>query len=216
MRDDELSTLLRSPALALEPPPDLVEEVRVGARRVRRRRAVGASALSVVLLGAAALAGTALLDGPPSGGPAESYAVSPGDARFPDATTAVVRLAQLNGGEVLTFFEGQRWCTAAARIGTAKGCSRALGAQVQPFAFLVPPGVDSLTVDADSLVAGVLGTDVARVQVRFTNGSDVEASTTSPRGFPWPVWWAQVPRGERVERYTAYDEAGEELARVEG
>lgn len=216
MRDDELSTLLRSPALALEPPPDLVEDVRVEARRVRRRRAVGASALSVVLLGAAALAGTALLADPSPGGPAESYAVSPGDERFPEATTPVVRLAELNGGEVLTFFKGQSWCTAAVRIGTARSCSRAVGAQVQPFAFLRRPGNESLTVDDDSLVAGVLGTGVARVQVTFTDGSEVDAATASPRGFPWPVWWAQVPRGERIETYTAYDEADEELARVEG
>jgi hypothetical protein len=213
VRDDELSTLLRSPALALDPPPDLVEEVRSGARRVRRRQVAGATALSVVLLGAAAL-GLALPESP-SGAPADSFAVSPGDARFPDATTPVVRLAELNGGEVLTFFKGQRWCTAAARIGTADFCSRAVGAQVPPFAFLIPPGVDALTVDDDSLVAGLLGTDVARVQVRFSDGTEVDAATTSPRGFPWPVWWAHVPRGERVEAYTAYDDAGAELAVLE-
>jgi hypothetical protein len=213
MRDDELSTLLRSPALALEPPPDLVEGVRSGARRVRRRRVAGAATLAVVLLGAAAL-GVALPDRP-SGAPADSYAVSPGDQRFPDATTPVVRLATLNGGEVLTFFVGQQWCTAAVRVGTARSCSRALGAQVQPFAFLRRPGNESLTVDADSLVAGVLGTDVARVEVRLSDGTEVEAATTSPRGFPWPVWWAHVPRGERIATYTAYDDAGEELAVLE-
>jgi hypothetical protein len=215
MRDDELSTLLRSPALALDPPPDLVEGVRSGARRVRRRQVAGASALSVVLLGAAALAGTGLLGGDTQP-PRDTVAVSPGDPRFPEATTPVVRLAELNGGEVLTFFVGQKWCTAAVRVGTADACSRALGAQVQPFAFLRRPGNESLTVDADTLAAGVLGTDVARVELRFTDGSEVEAATTSPRGFPWPVWWAQVPRGERVESYTAYDDAGEELAVEQG
>jgi hypothetical protein len=141
--------------------------------------------------------------------------VSPGDRRFSDATTPVVRLAELNGGEVLTFFVGQEWCTAAVRVGTARSCSRALGAQVQPFAFLRRPGNESLTVDADTLAAGVLGTAVARVELRFTDGSEVEAATTSPRGFPWPVWWAHVPRGERVEAYTAYDDAGAELAVLE-
>ena len=217
MNDAELAALLRSPAFSLAPPPGLVEGVQHGARRVRRRRAAGTAMLSLALVAGAVTVGPQLVasltgDNGESGQVARLAA----DSRFPNATTPVLLLAELNGGEVLTWFEGTRWCTASARAGINSACSRNVGAQVPPFAFLRVPSTESLTVDNDSLAAGVLGSEVAAVQVRLSDGSTAPARVAQPQGFPRPVWWLAIPRGITVERYTALDAAGEPIADRKG
>ena len=77
-----------------------------------------------------------------------------------------------------------------------------------PFAFLRAPGNETLTVDRDTLVAGVLGTGVARVRVELSDGRELTANDVEADGFPRPVWWMQVPAGVSVTGYTAYDAAG--------
>ena len=205
MRDDELTEALRSPALSLEPPPDLLDSVRRGARRTRRRRAAGTAALS-----AAALATAALLGPSRAGGDGErpDQLADALQSRFPAATTPVEVLEPLNGGQVVTFFERRRWCTAAVRNDAAQSCSRALGSTVQPFAFVRTPGNESLTVDRESLVAGVLGTGVVRVEVLLSDGTSPVVSTTAPAGYPRPVWWTRVKPGAGVEELRAYDADG--------
>lgn len=212
MRDDELGALLRSPALALEPPADLVAAARAGARRVQRRRRVAAATLTAAAV-AAVLAGTGLAGG--VDGPPDRVATETGDPRFPSATTPVVVLSELNGGEVVTFFEGRAWCTAAVRSGTAKACSRALGSEIPPFAFLRAPGNETLTVDRDTLVSGVLGTGIARVTVTVSGGSELTANTVEADGFARPVWWMQVTPDAPVTGYTAYDAAGGVVATMQ-
>lgn len=203
MREDELSGLLRSPALSLEPPPDLVSSTRAGARRMLQRRRAGAAVLSAVAVAGVALVVPGLLGG--GDRPPDTVATDLRDPRFPAATTAVVVLTELNGGEVVTFFEGRTWCTAAIRIGLSKACSRGLGSDVPPFAFLRAPGNETLTVDRDTLVAGILGTGVERVRVRLSDGRELTANDVQADGFPRPVWWMQVPPGTSVESYVAYD-----------
>lgn len=210
MRDEELSSLLRSPALSLDPSPDLVASVRQGARRARRRRATGVAALSAVALGVAGLLGPSLLAGGEA--PRERVAVSTADPRFPRATSAVATLAELNGGEVVTFFAGASWCTASVRASFNESCVGFLGNRVGPFAYSTVPGQASVRVDRDYLVAGVLGTAVAEVVVVLSDGTELPARTTSPEGFPRPVWWVQVPSGARAEGATAYDAAGQQVA----
>ena len=209
MRDDDLSALLRSPALSLDPPQDLVASVHRGARRVQRRRTAGVAALSAAALACAVIVVPGLLrDGT---GPRERVAVTPGDPRFPEATSPVVTLAELNGGEVVTFFEGTSWCTTSVRTAQSSSCGFVGAGRLAPFAHMTVPGQASTRVDDDYVLAGVLGSDVARVEVQV-GGSEVEAETASPEGFPRPVWWVPVPAGVRVEAVTAYDSAGEPVA----
>lgn len=209
MREDDLAALLRSPALGLEPPRDLLEGVQAGARTVRRRQAAGTVALSVVAVLVAVLVGPGLLGGG-ADEPDERVVqpASPFAERFPLATSSFELLENLNDGEVVTWFQGRRWCTAAIRVRTAEGCSGALGATVPPFAFLRLPGHETLTVDRDTLVAGVLGTGVEEVRVVLSDGSSPVVSAVSGRGFPRPVWWTAVPPGTSLRSVTAHDEAG--------
>jgi hypothetical protein len=212
VREDELGALLRSRALALEPPADLVASTRARAQRIHRRRRAGMVAVTAAAV-AAVLAGTGLVGG--ADGPPETVATDAGDPRFPAATTPVVVLSELNGGEVVTFFEGRAWCTAAVRSGTAKACSRALGSGVPPFAFLRAPGNETLTVDRDTLVAGVLGTGVAEVRITLSDGRELTADDVKADGFPQPVWWMQVAPDTAVTGYTAYDAAGGVVATMQ-
>ena len=211
MRDDELTALLRSPSFELEPPGDLLEGVRRDARRVRRRHAVGTALASVAVLVAGAVVAPGLvgvLRGPDSA-PAQ-VALAP-DSRFPEASSTVYRLASLHGGEVLTFFEGRSWCTASVRLDRAKACSRTVGYDLAPFAFLVPRGSESLTVDGDGLVAGLLGKGVERVDVHLSDGTVRTAEQAQPRGFVRPVWWLSVPPSTEVAGATAHGPDGEVL-----
>lgn len=208
MREDELSSLLRSPALSLDPPPALVAAVRSGARRVRRRRAGRIAALSAVAAAGAALVGPGLLDRAD-----DRPDVASGDlARlFPDATSEVVPLVDLAGGTVYTYFRGGQWCTVSKRTGPANTtCAGSLPPSgVRPFAFLRGPGTESLTVDRDYVVAGLLGDGVARVEVELADGRVLTASTARAAGFPREVWWQDLAPADRVTGFTARDAAGE-------
>lgn len=208
MRDDELTTLLRSPALSLDPPPDLLCSVRQGARTVRRRRAAGAAALSALLLGGAALVGPGLLQATES----RPDVVSPELARlFPDATSEVVPLADLSGGTVYTYFRGGQWCTVSKRTGPPNTtCAGSLPrAGVRPFAFVRGPGTESLTVDRDFLVAGLLGDGIASVEVELADGQVLPATMSRGDGFPRPVWWRQLGPADRITGYAARDAGGD-------
>lgn len=201
----DLAERLRDPALALEPSPDLVEGVRRRARRTRRRRA---AAPVVLALGALALATgglPALTDREPD---VTTPAAAGSDVRVPEATTPVVRLERVNGGDVVTFYVGGRWCTASLRTERAQACSRPVGAQVPPFAFLQPVGSESLTVDDERLVAGLLGTGVDAVRVELSDGTRQDALTVRRDGFVRPVWWLRVPPGLSVAELTARDATG--------
>ena len=209
MTEPDLRALLASPALDLEPPADLVEGVHRGARRVRWRRAAGTAALAlVVLVGAASVVPRLQADKPTTG-----QVALPPDSRFPQSTTPIAVLERLNGGEVVTFFEGARWCTASSRADTSTTCSRNIGAVVQPFAFLSRQGTESLSVDADGLVAGLLGDGVATVEVELSDGRTIRARSEQPGGFARAVWWLRVPAGAVVVGYTARDDRGQPVAR---
>ena len=213
MRDEELSTLLRSPALDLEPPLGLAERVRQGARRTRRRQAVGAAGLAAVAVVGAALVGPALLDR--RGDAATDVASDDVSRLFPAATTDVVALADLNGGTVYTWFQGRQWCTASKRFGAPNTtCAGSLpDGPVPVFGYLRGPGTESLAVDRDFLVAGVLGDGVSSVEVVLPGDRVLRASTVEADGFPRPVWWQDLPAGTRVLEYVARDAAGAVLQR---
>lgn len=210
MRDDELATLLRSPSLALEPPADLLEGARSGARRVRRRQRAGLAGAAALLVATAALGGAGLAgdrgDRPPD------VATEQLQELFPDATTQVVPLARIRGGTVYTYFRGSQWCTVSRRTGPPNStCAGSLPASgVRPFAFLRGPGTESLAVDQDHLVAGILGDGISAVEVELADGRVLEAALARGQGFPRPVWWVQLGPEDRVTGYTA-SEPGREL-----
>jgi hypothetical protein len=208
VREDELAALLQSPALSLEPPPDLAASARRGARRVRRRRTAATAVLSVAGLAAAALVVPALLsstDDPPDVAAADLARL------FPAATSEVVPLADMAGGTVYTYFQGGQWCTVSKRTGPPNTtCAGSLPASgVRAFAFLRGPGTESLAVDRDFIVAGLLGDGIASVDVELTDGRVLQAATSRGEGFPRPVWWQQLAPGDRVAGYAARDASGD-------
>lgn len=213
MKESELGALLASASLDLEPPADLVDGVRRGARRARRRRAVGSAALAVlVVAGAASLVPS--LTGDDGQQDRVEQAAAARDPRFPEATTSVQALTDLNGGTVLTFFRGRQWCTASVRSSAPNtACAGPVGAVVRPFSFTRGPE-DSVRIDRDYVVTGLLGDGVDRVEVELATGTRT-ASTVDAQDFPRAVWWQDVRSGDRVLAYVAYAADGTVLQRVE-
>lgn len=205
-----LGTMLQSPALALEPPVDLAASVRTRAGRVRRRRRAAALA-SVVLAVVGVATATSTLRGGSDGltvaSPAQQLA-----RQFPDATTPFVALTDLNGGTILTWFQGPQWCTASVRTGPPNvTCAGSLPAVVRPFAYVRGRSTESLTVDEDHVVAGLLGDGVAEVDVERADGTRSAATTVRGERFGRPVWFSRET-GPDVLGYTARAADGSVLA----
>ncbi len=205
MSDPGLEGLLRSPTLALEPAADLAATVRVRARRVRRRRRSAAVALTAVAVaGITSVASS--LGGPGRDGLSQVAAPVPFDR--PAATTPIVALTDLNGGTLYTWFEGRQWCTASKRTGPPNiTCAGSLPyTPVAPFAY-VREGSESLQVDADGVVAGLLGAEVDAVYAVYADGSDKHTSTVDADGFGRPVWF--TPADPAIVGFEARDAGGQ-------
>ena len=208
--DDDLRLLLRSPQLALDPSPALPDRVRRRARVVRRRRRVAGSGLVAAALLTGTLVGPGLLARARQGGPATVATGPTADPNFPGATSEVVTLAPAG---ISTYFKGPDWCTVARRQSEASICRTAEASGRPPLTTVLGAGTSSLSIDRITLAAGLAGQGVARVALRLSDGSTVEAAVTDGHGtFPRPVWWVEVPPHRTVERYTAYDDAGRVLA----
>lgn len=215
----DLRDAMRSPELALEPPAGLEREARRAAVALRRRRAGGS------LAAVAAVAALGLVAVVPGLGGEDSLA-PPSFATVPGATTPVIALGDLNGAEAVTYWKGASWCYGVSRITTTHGCTNGVrGADAFPA--VAGPAESALRVDGGQasqrqLVAGLLGSGVARVEVRLVaDGTSAEgraeesrqaAATRRQAGFPYGVWWLEVPRGSRVVGYEAFDAAGATLA----
>ena len=212
--EDDLRVLLRSPALTLEPPATLPDVVRRKARRQRlRTRAAGAgTVLAVVAVGL--LAGPGLkssLDDLRNKNDAAGFAADP---RFPAATSQVVTLQHINGADVLTWFEGSRWCTATTRATTKDGCLGPANPAHPGFSWVFASGSPFLTVDNEHVVAGLAPPGAARVGVHMKDGREYEADIVDGAKFVVPVWSARVDDSAfPVEYYVAYDSTGTEFAR---
>jgi hypothetical protein len=208
VNEPDVSLLLRSPSLALEPPADLVAGVRRRARRVRRRQQAAGAALVL----AAVAAGGSVLPGLLDRGTASSPAGREVDPRAPDATSEVVELRLLNGASVITWWEGRVWCTDVRRVTTQRRC-------VGPVS--EGPGLTrvdtTLTVDDRVVAAGTVGADVASVEVEQASGSPLAAELVDGEGsFRQRVWSVELPKGAEVTGYVAYDAGGSEVARRPG
>ena len=214
--EDDLRLLLRSPALQLDPAPQLAERVRSNARRVTRRRRGAAVVVSLTLVGAVASLGptvaTQIEDLRARG---EQQAKVPRDARYPTATSEVRTLVTLNGAQVVTWWERSQWCTATSRVKNARTCVGPIDEDAPGIPRFLDAGTPSLTVDRRRVVAGVVGTGVRRVKVHLTDGREFTADFYEGAGFHRPVWAALLAGPAAPVAYvTGFDERGVEVARV--
>jgi hypothetical protein len=213
--DDDVRVLLRSPALTLEPPTALPAAVRRQARRHRvRTRATGAGVAAAVVAGA-------LLLGPGLKGSFDELRGGDGqtadvkaDPRAPAATTEVVTLQQINGAEILTWFEGSQWCTVTTRQTHRESCQGPVNPAHEGFSWILASGSPSLTVDREHVVAGLVPPGASRVGVHMKDGREYSAVVSDGAQFPQPVWSVRVDDSAYpVDYYVAYDSAGQEIAR---
>jgi hypothetical protein len=213
--DSDLRLLLRSPALTLEPPITLPDAVRRKARRHRLRTRAAGAGTAVVLLGLGVLVGPSVKGSIDDLRNARSQPgeIKP-DPRFPAATTEVVTLQQINGAEILTWFEGADWCTATTRVRRQKTCLGPANPAHQGFSWIVPSRSASVTVDNEHVVAGVAPPGASRVGVHMKDGREYDAVVVDGARFVMPVWSARVDDSTYpVEYYVAYDISGQEIAR---
>jgi hypothetical protein len=212
--DSDLRLLLHSPALTLEPPTTLPDAVRRKARRHRMRtRAAAATATLAVVV-------TGVLVGPSVRTSLESRRNSSQanpfkpDPRFPAATTEVVTLQQINGAQILTWFQGSDWCTATTRVKHLETCLGPVNPDHQGFSYIAPARSASVTVDNEHVVAGLVPAGAARVGVHMKDGREYDAEVIDGARFVLPVWSARVDDSTSpVEYYVAYGNLGQEIAR---
>ena len=214
--DDDLRLLLRSPALTLEPAPGLADRVRGQAKGVRRRRALGATGVTVAVAAVAALLAPAVADGIDGlRNRADQQAGPSAEPGFPNATSEVVTMRRLNGAQIVTWFEGSAWCTATSRVTSSRTCLRPVDPDARGLPKHLNQGATSLTVDGLPVVAGVAGADVSRVVVHMTDGREFDTDMVDGRGFVLRVWsgWLNGDPGT-IAYYIGYDDLGHEVARV--
>lgn len=190
----DLTSLMRSPDLALEPPPGVADAARRRARRVRRRRqAAGA------VLGVAALLGAGTLV--PRGEPVPQELASSPDYGIRTATSDVLRLERLNGADVVAWFEGDELCVAAIRVKRSRSCAPGVDpATTATLPHVFPLDADALRVDDRQLVAGLARADIATVRAHFAGGPVLQVPVRRARGFRLPVFWFELPDGARLVR----------------
>ncbi len=208
--EDELRLLLRAPQLSLDPTPGLPDRVRRRGRVLRRRQRTAGGSLVVAALLTAGLAGPSLV----ARLRAPDQAVVAGrpvpDPRFPDATTEVATLAPAG---IFTYFKGAQWCTVARRLSDSSTCSPLPAPNAPSLVSVRGPGTNSLSIDRIRLAAGLAGAGVVKVELLLSDGSHLVAVLIDGHGsFPQPVWSASVPPSRTVERYTAFNAAGQVLA----
>jgi hypothetical protein len=213
--DDDLRVLLHSPALTLEPPDTLSDDVRRRARRHRAGTRIAAGGVTTALVVAGILVGPSLRGsvedlrthhGQPAG-------IKP-DPRFPTATSDVVTLHSINKASVLTWWQGSDWCTVTTRVTHGFACFGPVNPAHQGFSRVLPSGSASITVDREHVVAGLVPPGAARIGVHMKDGREYEATIVSGTGFLVPVWSVRVDDSAfPVEYYVAYDGTGREFAR---
>lgn len=197
----DLTSQMRAPGLGLEPRPDLADVVRGRARRVRRRQRVASAALGVVAL-AGAVSVVPALPGPGPGddlaGPDRTYGID-------GATSSVERLASLNRGNVVAYWDDDAPCVAAVRVKRDPDCGPGVSPQTREvFPYVFSPDNPSLRIDDRQLLAGVVRGDVVRVEVALDDAQRLDARLQRGDGFLLPVFSVEVPRGTTVAQVRAF------------
>jgi hypothetical protein len=214
--DDDLRVLLHSPALTLEPPETLSDDVRRRARRHRTGTRIAAGGVT------AALVVAGILVGPSLRGSVDDLRTHHGqqagikpDPRAPHATSEVVTLRIVNKAEILTWFEGAKWCTQTTRIKAQSACSGPADPKHPGFSWVVPVRSPSVTVDNQYYVAGIAPPGATRIVVHMSDGREFDTEIVSGAGFVMPVWSSvaiNLSYGH-VAYYAAYDATGREFAK---
>lgn len=214
--EDDLRELLRSPALTLEPPAALPDAVRRNARRHRLRTRAACAGAALAVVAAGLLVGPALKDSLDElSSNRDQTAVPEHDPRAPAATTEVVTLQRINGAELITWFEGSRWCTATTRQTTRDSCLGPANPQHEGFSWIFASGSPSVTVDDEHVVAGLAPPGASRVAVHMKDGREYDAAIINTPRFVLPVWSARVDDSAYpVEYYVAFNNLGGEIARM--
>ena len=203
----DLRDAMRSPDLALDPPPALAASVRRKARGLRRRRQVGAAVIALALVGGGAALVPALL---PEDEVA-TFASDPETYGVPDATSEVVLLERVNGAALVVYFQGADACVSAVRVTRPRECQgpvRAATTAAFPTVFNV------VTVDGRRFL---VGTTTLRGEQELlldvADGEPLVVTTTSGRGFVVPFFHVELPRGAEPVRLRALGVGGAEVAR---
>jgi hypothetical protein len=214
MSEEDLRVLLSSPALSLEPPRALADDVRRKARQHRLRTRIGGGVGAVVIVTVGVLVAPAIrgsIDDLRSNSTTASD--SKPDPRAPHATSEVVTMRVVNRAELLTWFEGRQWCTRSTRLTQQSTCFGPVDPAHTGFSWVVPARTPSVTVDDQYYVAGIAPPGAARIVVQMSDGREFEADIVDGRNFPAPVWSTQVNLSYgSVARYVAYDSSGVDIA----
>ena len=206
----DLSDRLRSPDLALEPGAGLADVVRRRAGRVRRRRRVAGSALGV----AAVVGALGLVPGLVGTSGDAPLATADRSYGVRTATSEVVLLERVNGADVVAFFQDDLPCVSAIRVRKSQTCAENVSSlSVETFPALFDVGAKALRVDDVQLFGGLVQAGVPTVRIELAEGPSVEAQTRSGAGFPFPVFFAELPRGAVVTEVVAVGGEGTELGR---
>ena len=216
--DRDLRLLLRSPALDLEPPPGLADAARAGARRARRLRRSAAALATVAVVGlgvAVAPAASTWLE--ELQGRSDDAPTFTQDKAFPDATSDIVTMRTVGGAQVVTWYEGDRWCTAPSRAGGERACAGPVRATDLGLPRYLDPDAPSMRISRWSMASGLAGSDVARVRLHMVDGREFESEVHEGRGFVLRAWSALItgPVGD-VAYVAGYDALGREVARRAG
>src|SRR5689334_1961342 len=167
--DDDLRVLLHSPALTLEPPVTLPDQVRRRARRHRARTRATGAGVAVAVVAAALLLGPAVKGSIDDLRTRSDRASAPKtDPRAPQATTDVVTLRIVNSAEILTWFEGSQWCTKTTRVTAQRTCLGPVDPAHQGFSWVLPVHSPSVTVDDQYYVAGIAPPGATRIAVHMS------------------------------------------------
>ena len=213
--DEDLRVLLRSPALTLEPRATLPDDVRRRARSHRVRVRTGGAIITAALVSTAVLLGPGLASSFDSlrNGAKQADSFKP-DPRFPQATSPVLTMRQINGANLLTWFEGASWCTVTTRVTSQKTCVGPVSADHRGFSWVLPARSPSLTVDNQHVVAGIVPPDASHVVVHMKDGREFDGEFVDDSRFPRPVWSALIDDSHgTVAYYVALDPTGTEIAR---
>ena len=196
----DLSDRLRAPELALEPSPAWSTRSAAG----RGGSAVAAGAAGTALGVAAVLAGTTVLPGVLSASRTVPLATADRSYGVTTATSEVVLLERVNGADVVAFFEDDLPCASAIRVTRSKTCAQNVSpGSTAPFPALFDLAARGLRVDGVQLVGGLVQPQAVRVRLDLEEGPPVDAQIRRGEGFPFPVFFAELPRGAVVAAVVA-------------
>lgn len=204
---------IRSPAL--EPAGSLPTDVRRGARQQRRRARGLSAAVAAAVVAAGLLAGPGLVHVAQHLRHRSDATAAVADPRFPAATSDVLTLLSINGATILSWYEGDYWCTATTHAIHRTTCLGPVDPEHHGFSWVVPAHTPTVSIGDQHAVAGIAPPGASRVIVHMRDGREFESTLAEGRGYLRPVWSALLVDDTHgpVGYYAAFDQLGREIAR---